>query len=468
MKNCSVARTGTITDKTINGTPLPLVAPQWPATPSHGPRRWAAWYALFAAFAAGVALFSGPGRDRWWGSWAAGGYAAAGVLAVTWPTRWGRLAALAAALAGALAGPTVWLATRIPATPDVRVVTRAAMLALHHGAAYLPPSQVPHSPLAYNPYLPFMAIFGLPRALGLTGLAGDTRTWLVLATAAALAAAFGISTPHRAWRCAGCRWSVLTCTGFLVTSPMLAMPLAVGITDPPMIALVCLALAATCQTPGRRLLAGQRGQVLLAGLAIGAACAMKATAWPALPVIAAMLTVRDGTRAAAWFAVTAALTAGALIVAAAPALVTSPAALYQNIVAFPLGLTSQKTPAASPLPGHLLASTGHLGQQAAIALLVLAGLAVAASLVLRPPGAMPDATLHLAVGLTILFTLAPATRFGYFNYPAALLCWLALTRYPQAITEPGPAAIPLPVSISNREREYAGVTGQRAYPGSLS
>ena len=42
----------------------------------------AVWYAGFAVYAAGVALFSGPGLDHWWGAWAAGGYAVAAVITV--------------------------------------------------------------------------------------------------------------------------------------------------------------------------------------------------------------------------------------------------------------------------------------------------------------------------------------------------------------------------------------------------
>ena len=44
-------------------------------------RQPAAWYAGFAVYAAGVALFSGPGLDHWWGAWAAGGYAVAAAAA---------------------------------------------------------------------------------------------------------------------------------------------------------------------------------------------------------------------------------------------------------------------------------------------------------------------------------------------------------------------------------------------------
>src|SRR3984957_2247208 len=44
-------------------------------------RRPAAWCAGFALYAAGVALFSGRGLDRWWGIWAAGGYVVAVAVA---------------------------------------------------------------------------------------------------------------------------------------------------------------------------------------------------------------------------------------------------------------------------------------------------------------------------------------------------------------------------------------------------
>jgi hypothetical protein len=100
----------------------------------------------------------------------------------------------------------------------------------------------------------------------------------------------------------------------------------------------------------------------------------------------------------------------------------------QNTVAFPLGLTKHKTPAASPLPGHLLASLGPAGHAAAVAAMGVAGLAFAAWLLLRPPKTAQAVAWRLAVGYAGMFTLAPATRFGYFAYPLCLLGWLCLTR----------------------------------------
>jgi hypothetical protein len=415
-------------------TALRPLAPPPPYRPAAEPRslRAAAWFAVFAVYAGGVAVFSGPGHDRSWGIWASFGYATAAVLAAAWPTRRGRLAALTASLAGALAAPVVWLATQAPATPDVAVVTRSAALLLHHGSPYLPLSQLAHGGfLAYNPYLPVMAVFGLPRALGVPGLAGDPRPWLAAATFLLLGAAFRIALGERAWTGRSLRLAALA-----VASPVLAFPLAEGITDPPVLALTCLALALlagparagaglarSAARPGAWLAPG----ACAAAVTIGVACAMKYTAWPAVAVLAAMVAARDGARSAARFAATAVGAAAVLTAGLAPAAMAAPAALIQNTLAYPLGLTRVRTPAQSPLPGHLLATLGPAGHLAAIMLLIAVGLGIAASLVTWPPADGAAAARRLALGLALMFALSPATRFGYFAYPAGLYGFLALT-----------------------------------------
>jgi hypothetical protein len=178
---------------------------------------------------------------------------------------------------------------------------------------------------------------------------------------------------------------------------------------------------------------------------------MKATAWPAVPVLTAMLAARDGVRKAWRFAAATIVIAIGLAVLLAPAELASPYSFLQNTVLFPLGLTKHKTPAASPLPGHLLADTGMAGHWAAVGLLVAAGVAFVVWLIVRPPRDTRAAAWRLAIGLTVMFTLAPATRWGYFVYPIGLVGWLLLTRPPvmipsieipaQAVGEPGvPAA----------------------------
>src|ERR1700728_245892 len=103
-------------------------------------RRPAAWYAGFALYAAGVALFSGRGLDRWWGIWAAGGYAVTAAVAARPGSRGARgtqASALGVAVAGALTAPLVWLVIREPVTPDALVVARSGVLLVHHGSPYL-------------------------------------------------------------------------------------------------------------------------------------------------------------------------------------------------------------------------------------------------------------------------------------------------------------------------------------------
>src|SRR5258708_30012604 len=68
----------------------------------------------------------------------------------------------------------------------------------------------------------------------------------------------------------------------------------------------------------------------------------------------------------------------------------------------------------------------------AMILLIASGLAIAASLVTRPPADPPAAARRLALGLALMFALSPATRFGYFAYPLGLYGWIALCRIPAA------------------------------------
>jgi Glycosyltransferase family 87 len=395
------------------------------AAPVSSHRQVVAWYAAFAGFAAVVFATSGEPVQRAWGAWAAGGYALAALTVALWRSR-GREAALVMALAGALAAPLAWVTFggKMSRAGDdsLQVVARSAILLLQHGTPYLPAGQISRA-LEYNPYEPAMAIFGLPAALGLHGAAGNPRLWMGLTAAVVIAAAFRFAKPG----------SALRSTAFAFGSPVLALPLTQGLTDLPVLALLSLTLACVTTDTRRR--------VWLAGaIALGAACAMKATAWPALPVIVAMLAARDGARTATKFAVTAGLTTTALVAATAPASVTAPAALFLNTVFFPLGMTRYQTDADSPLPGHLLAAaTGSAGHWAAIGLLCAASLAVVLSLMVRPPADTGAVARRLAVTLAVLFALAPASRWGYFVYPAALLGFVSMTR-----SERGPWGAVLP------------------------
>jgi hypothetical protein len=151
---------------------------------------------------------------------------------------------------------------------------------------------------------------------------------------------------------------------------------------------------------------------------------MKATAWPAIVVAISLALARDGKRAAA---VMTAVSLAVVAVLVGPFAVLRPHSLAKNTILFPLGLASVTSQAVSPLPGHLIAQTGHAGRLFVIALLVASGVAVLASLVIRPPQSVPAAAIRLVIGLTLMFVLAPATRFGYFIYPGGILAWLIVS-----------------------------------------
>jgi hypothetical protein len=371
----------------------------------------AAWFGAFAVYA-GAMIFTRH-ADGTWAAWGCAGYAVTALLLLA-PTGWA--IPLAAAIGGALIAPLLWLITTFPATGEVVVIGQSASYLLKHGTPYLPPALVTGW-TSYNPYLPLMEVFGLPRSAGLSGVLGDPRIWTTLATVVLIAAAFAAVAPHRVRGCIRCRGRVAWCTAVAVASPLIAFPLAVGVTDPPIIALTCLVLA----------WAG-RGKLVRAGVALGVACAMKTTAWAVVPVLAVMAWVRYAPRAAARLTATTVAVTGILALLAAPAALATPAAVKQNLIDYPMGTTKYKTVAASPLPGHLIAGLGPAGRLTVDVLLVLAVLGFVGWLIARPPRDERDAAVRLAVGYAVMFTLDPSTRFGYFAYPLALVGWLALSR----------------------------------------
>jgi hypothetical protein len=67
-----------------------------------------------------------------------------------------------------------------------------------------------------------------------------------------------------------------------------------------------------------------------------------------------------------------------------------------------------------------------------------------------------------------MFILAPATRFGYFSYPVALLGWLAMTSQGSKQPEhdqPGAAATVEPAAVPVRAVNGVERVRQRSGPG---
>ncbi|MEU2798677.1 hypothetical protein [Streptomyces sp. NPDC007117] len=397
------------------------------------------WWALCAAAALGLAVCSSLGPHRVWGAAAAFGYLAAALVAAR-----GRSARTAetVALAGAVALPLLWLLAVDRAQLEVRVVARSAALLLAEGTPYVHRPWVPED---FNPYLPGMSVFGLPEALAGPGPLTDPRLWMGVAFLGALAPALPAGS-----RSAPLRW--------IAACPLVALPLAVGGVDLPVAGLMCLGLA----------LAG-RGRAGAAGLALGAAAALKWTAWPAIPVVLALMTAssrsdgreaggavvrsdcqeagwamvrsrgrearcavvrsdgREAGRAASRCGLVALLTAAFLVL---PAALRDPGAFRAHVVDFPLGLTDAVSSAASPFPGHLLATHVPGGRTLALLLLGAGALLLALSLLVRPPATAADAAVRLALGLLLATAFMPASRFGYLVYPLVLVAWAAIRQEP--------------------------------------
>jgi 4-amino-4-deoxy-L-arabinose transferase-like glycosyltransferase len=394
----------------LRGAPPGRAPRRWAGrlSPGRAPRYWvAAAFAVCAGFAGAVALFSTNDLHRLWGLTAACAYLAAVVAVLAWRSR-GIDVGLLLSASGALVTPLFMNAATGRKQPEVAVIARSArQLVLHH-SPYLSAASLAavHNPNAYDPYLPIMSLFGIPRALFGSHVITDPRVWF----GAAFLVIFWL-----ALRAAGARnavrWTVL-----IAASPVIAFELAVGGTDIPILALLCLGFA----------LLWRRPRFAAAGVALGLASAAKAIAWPAVIVAAVLIWTRDGRRPMLVFMAWALAACAAVV---APVAAIWPSALVENTILFPLGLAGATSAAASPLPGHVIADTGHTGHLIAVGLLVLAGAAIAISLVIRPPRTVPSAVWRLIIGLTLMFVLAPATRFGYFIYPLCLVLWLEVSRF---------------------------------------
>ena len=366
-------------------------------------RHPAVLYTGFAIFAGSVARVGGEAPHRLWGTFAAVAYAGA-ALAGAWRPARVRQVPLAIALGGAVLAPLGWLAASGAAMPEVGVVERWAAMLLRHGQLYESSAALAagHQLYGYDPYLPLMMAFGLPHALAGPGLWTDPRLWDGLVFAVLAAAALWVAgATHPGRR-----------TALLVASPLIAFPLAVSGNDLPVVGLILLGLA-FAGTPDRAQAASR--MTAAAGLALGAAAALKATAWPALVIIGVLVATRDGARTAGRFAVAA---LAVLAVTAGPVLVTEPVALIQNTIMFPLGLTATVSTAASPLPGHLLAASGAAGHATAVALLVTAAFVLTAVLVRRPPGAAAGRRRAPGAGPGGDVPARPGQPLGVFRIPA--------------------------------------------------
>src|SRR5499425_2854854 len=266
---------GCMSMRTLRHVPLKFPAPRsfdWPS-PARVPRSWlTGLFAASAAYALVMALVTTNPLHRTWGIIAACAYLLAAMVVLALKAR-GVDPALLIGLAGALVLPLGLMAADRLQQPEVRVINKSASLLVKHGTPYLGPAALAaaHSPNIFNPYLPVMTLFGMPRALLGFSVLTDPRIWFGVGFMVIFAAALAVAGARDV-----VRWTVL-----VTASPVIAFSLSVGGTDVPVLACVCLGLALLGRDPHR----------LLAGLALGVAAAMKATAWPALLVAVVLVLV---------------------------------------------------------------------------------------------------------------------------------------------------------------------------------
>jgi hypothetical protein len=179
----------------------------------------------------------------------------------------------------------------------------------------------------------------------------------------------------------------------------------------------CLALTA-CGTLTR---AGRSASesVTQAGLALGVACALKASAWPAVAVIGALVVARWGWRHAGRFVANAATV---VIGVSVPVLLGPTAgAMVAQAAGFPMADSVFASPANAPTPGVLLAHGGPVATLVGDALMLLVAVALLAALVWRPPRTLTLAAVFLAAALVAAMLVLPTSRAGYLLYPVVLL-----------------------------------------------
>nr|WP_243770118.1 glycosyltransferase 87 family protein [Amycolatopsis acidicola] len=301
---------------------------------------------------------------------------------------------------------TDWLITPFSwaAQPEVWVIERSADLLLRHGTPYVDITALGRAPEVndYTPYGPVMSVFGLPRALfGGTPL-GDALTDARLMFALTAVA---------------CVWVTLRLLG-RPRVPVRAAQLAMAC---PLTALTWSVAGPDLAIVGLMLVSGAlaaRDRPVASAILLALVLSAKLIVLPAAVVLAVLVATRLGGRALARFLATLVAACALLNV---PVLLVDPSAFVEHVFRFPLGLGVVTSPAASPLPGHLLASTGPVGKAAAFVVLGAAAIAILGWLLRRPPVTGSDAMLRIAVGLGAFTLLTPATRYGYLVYPLVLL-----------------------------------------------
>jgi hypothetical protein len=380
--------------------------------------RWIdlAFYTGFGLDAAYTAVFSEFYGFRVWGNFAVFGYLFAVLhtaifLALRRPSsRWvpvwfvvglGAVVPMIVLVAKRMTGRD-WgsPAHSMTAQPEVWVIERAGRMLLQTGSPYVDVGVLTRMPVVddYTPYGPAMALLGIPNAIFGRSFITDARVVAFVVTVAVFLVI---------WHVAGRPSMAVRPVQFVALTTFTTLSAAVAGNDMPVVALLILSAVLAV-----------RARPEWAGLVLAVAASMKLTALPAAAVVAVAIAFSKGIRPLGRFLV--AFFAGAGVFTGLAAAVNWDA-FVDNVIRFPANMAAVRSPAGSPLPGHLIEESGPVGHAVVLVLMGLAAAGMLWWLLARPPLTAPEILLRTGVGLGVAMLLMPATRWGYLIYPIALL-----------------------------------------------
>jgi hypothetical protein len=286
---------------------------------------------------------------------------------------------------------------------------------------------------AFVPYLPLMTVFGIPSERHHDVKLTDARIFFSLVTL--------LVTAVSLWLLQADGRRKMRALQVLVILPTAALPLATGGDDMPVAAFLLLAMVLA-----------QRRQPFLSGVVLGIVSSMKFTAWPLAGLALFAARNKRGERRPLLMMLGMLVVAGPVVV---PFALRGPWAFFDNVVLFPVGLSGVSSPAASPLPGHLLVTAfPFLHRALPLGVGLVGGALLIWHLIRRPPSTPAQVCNLGGVVMAVLVLLAPATRIGYLLYPINFFVWGYLFSDRGLAT--GDGLLPLP---AGRGRELAAAPG---------
>jgi Glycosyltransferase family 87 len=280
---------------------------------------------------------------------------------------------------------------------------------LHHEARYHPPGQPDFE--GFLPYLPLMAVAGIPSEIWPNNGLSDARIFFCLTTLGVAAVAL--------YMCRSDERRKIRAIQALIILPLASLPLATGGDDIPVVGFLLLAMVLA-----------QRRRPFASGVVFGIASAMKFTAWPLAALALFAARGRNGERRPL------SMLAGMVVVAVPtifPFALRGPFALIDDVVLFPLGLSAIPTTAASALPGHVLVSAyPSLSRALPISVGLVLAVLLARHLYRHTPRTAAEICMIAGVVMSALILLAPDPRVGYLLYPINFFVWAYLLAEPAA------------------------------------